>query len=189
MNGNPRTGLAGVWPRWLRAGVLAAALAGIGLTVAACGGGSHPAVGGDPASQNPAVAVASFVGCMHDHGLPGVHVTHAASAPNPSDPNVDAYLGGGIEVEGANGNSPQFNSAMKACLHLLGMNPPNGTETHQQFMQGLQTARCMRAHGYPNWPDPQANTPGVYVPTNVDMNSPQFQAAAKACGYPLLHGG
>jgi hypothetical protein len=121
---------------------------------------------------------------MHDHGLPGVHVTHSANAPSPSDPNVAAYLRGGIEVEGANGNSPQFNSALNSCMHFLGMTPPSGPETHQEFMMGLKTARCMRAHGYPNWPDPRGNFHGVAFPPNVDYNSPQFQAASKACGFP-----
>jgi hypothetical protein len=163
---------------------VAAALAGAGLVVAACGGGSHPAGGGDPASQNQAVAVASFVRCMHSHGLPGVRVVPASSIPDlASSPNVTWLRNWAIE--GANSNTPQFQSAMKSCVHLLGITLPNGTETHQQFMQGLKTAMCMRAHGYPNWPDPQANSPGAYFPSNVDFNSPQWHAAAKACGYSV----
>src|SRR5262249_50244429 len=80
-------------------------------------------------------------------------------------------------------------SAFKSCQHLLGLRLGVGTQTHQEFLTALKTARCMRAHGYPNWPDPQANAPGVYIPPNVDMNAPQFRAVAKTCGYPVLHGG
>jgi hypothetical protein len=158
-------------------------MAGAGLLVAACGGGSHPAGGGDLASQNSAVAAASFARCMHGHGLPGLRVTHSSSAPGPNA-NIAAYLRGGLVVEGANGNSPQFNSAMGACQHLLGFRSA-GPPTHQEFVQGLKTSQCMRTHGYPNWPDPPANIRGLEVPDNVDFSTPQFQAAAKACGYPV----
>ena len=176
-------------PRWPWVGAVAAALAGAGLAVAACGGGSHPAGASDPASQNSAVAAASFTRCMHSHGLPGLHVARASGHPNPSaNPDI-AMIIHGLAIEGANGDSAQFNSAMKSCAHLLGVTLPNGAQTHQQFLTALKTAQCMRAHGYPNWPDPRANVPGVYVPTNVDMNSPQFQATAKTCGYPVLPGG
>ena len=137
---------------------MAAALAGAGLLVAACGGGSHPAGGGDPASQNQAVAAAAYVRCMHSHGLPGLHVTNAPSNPNPNDPNIAMILHG-LAIEGANGNSSQFQSAMRSCGHLLGITPPNGTETHQQFLMALKIARCMRARGYPNWPDPGRTSP------------------------------
>lgn len=50
--------------------------------------------------------------------------------------------------------------------------------------QMIKAAACMRTHGYPGWPDPALRngqiSPGT--PTNIDMNSPQFQAAQKACG-------
>jgi hypothetical protein len=42
----------------------------------------------------------------------------------------------------------------------------------------------MRSHGYPGWPDPVIQNgliPNV-VPAGIDLNSPQFQAAAKTCG-------
>ena len=83
--------------------------------------------------------------------------------------------------------------AMKACRHLLPHGtPPSAAELHQAFIQGVKAAQCMRSHGYPTWPDPTDqygyNTQPL-PPANIDTSSPQFQAAAKACGVSLPLGG
>jgi hypothetical protein len=44
--------------------------------------------------------------------------------------------------------------------------------------------RCMRSHGYPDWPDPKLTGHGFRVPFGFDTSSPQFQAAARTCGLP-----
>jgi hypothetical protein len=52
----------------------------------------------------------------------------------------------------------------------------------------------MRAHGYPDWPDPTVRNgrilvgPG-YIPAGVDVNSPQLHSTAKACRMFLPPGG
>ncbi len=49
--------------------------------------------------------------------------------------------------------------------------------------QGVRFAACMRAHGYPTYPD-QAVRNGMiatFDPPGVDTSSPQFQAAQKTC--------
>jgi hypothetical protein len=57
------------------------------------------------------------------------------------------------------------------------------TETQQQVKQALATVACMRKHGVPDMPDPNAQ--GVLlVPSSIDMNSPQYIAAAKLCNAP-----
>ncbi len=53
--------------------------------------------------------------------------------------------------------------------------------------QALAYAKCMRAHGIPNFPDPtvqdSARSKGVgfSVPSGVDQHSAQFTSAAKLC--------
>jgi hypothetical protein len=51
---------------------------------------------------------------------------------------------------------------------------------------------CMRSHGVPKFPDPKASGGGMSLTigpgTGVDPNSPQFQAAGKAC-QKLMPGG
>jgi hypothetical protein len=53
-----------------------------------------------------------------------------------------------------------------------------------------QFASCMRSHGEPNFPDPNAQgnlsiTPG----SGIDPSSPQFQSAQRACAKYLPNGG
>jgi hypothetical protein len=52
--------------------------------------------------------------------------------------------------------------------------------------QALQFSQCMRAHGVPNFPDPQFNSNGgisLHISANsgIDPNSPIFKAAQQAC--------
>jgi hypothetical protein len=80
---------------------------------------------------------------------------------------------------------PEPRSGSGLVRVLLPFGNAQGTETHQEFLNALKGAECMRSHGYPNWPDPNPNVAGVWVPTGVDTKSPQFQSAAKTCGVPM----
>jgi hypothetical protein len=52
----------------------------------------------------------------------------------------------------------------------------------------LTYARCMRAHGVSNFPDP-ASAGGLIIRNSIDTNSPAFRAAQHACGTPGPPGG
>jgi hypothetical protein len=55
----------------------------------------------------------------------------------------------------------------------------------------LSFARCMRAHGVPNFPDPNAGGGGFQLGSGINPQSPAFESAHQACA-PLLpqsHGG
>jgi len=99
----------------------------------------------------------------------------------------------GFAIEGADPSSPGFQPAQSACQHWLPRGtPPTGPELHQQFLSAVRSARCMRSHGYPDWPDPQVlnGRVGIGFPSSgIDVNSPQFQSAAKACGQPVPSSG
>ena len=45
----------------------------------------------------------------------------------------------------------------------------------------------MRAHGYPEWPDPQEinGRVAIGILPGIDPSSPQFQRAARTCGQPV----
>jgi hypothetical protein len=171
-----------------------AVLAVVALLTAACGGGSHPAGSGTGNPVNLAEALESWVHCLHGHGEPNVYLSRAPSSPNPGTTIVVLHE---YAVQGANFDSPQFQAANKSCRHFLPITPPSTAELHQQFIQALKAARCMRTHGYPNWPDPSAprTSPlggvvnGNDIPPNIDTSAPQFQSAAKACGEAVPPGG
>ena len=66
----------------------------------------------------------------------------------------------------------------------------------QQHMlaQTLAYARCMRAHGVPNFPDPQTSGGGVGQSAGIgidlggiNVNSPQFRSANHACQSLMAH--
>jgi hypothetical protein len=99
------------------------------------------------------------------------------------DPNGQGALSG-QSSPGAGGldpNSPVFQAAQQACQKLL----PAGSvgQPQAQQAQDLKFARCMRAHGISNFPDPATggSGAGVKLPPDIDASSPQFVAAQKAC--------
>ena len=185
MNENTGSGPGRSRPWRLRAVALAAVLAGTGLLAAGCGRGSHPAGSGASSPPGLAQALDAYAHCMHGHGLPELYVTRTPKNPNPG---AALMIFHGFAIEGANLSSPGFQPAQNACQHLLPQGtPPTGAELHQQFITALKSARCMRLYGYPNWPDPQVmnGRVGIGFPSSgVDVNSPQFQSAAKTCAEP-----
>jgi hypothetical protein len=52
----------------------------------------------------------------------------------------------------------------------------------------LKVTQCMRAHGYPDWPDPIVNPNDVgFLPprgVNISDPSPRLEAAGQACHLP-----
>jgi hypothetical protein len=154
------------WPR--RAGFLAA-MANLALLAAACGGSSSPATGGSTQYQKEL----AYSQCMRSHGV-----------PNFPDPDSQGNLP--LLQEGRNGVSPQaVQSAQNACRHLQTSGGPGTPQQQQQakLTQALNFARCMRAHGVPNFPDPTtAGNGGMgFNLSGVDTQSPQYQSANRAC--------
>jgi len=156
----------------------------LGLT--ACGsarpntGGATTSQGADPAAAGKALA---FAECMRSHGV--------SNFPDPSGGELRLQIqrspSGTTNVNGVEVNGPAFQSAMTACRSdLPNGGHPTAAQTAKAKAQALAMSKCMRAHGVPNFPDPQfRNGPGGGVDvqiTGVDFNSPAFQAAAKVCG-------
>jgi len=71
-------------------------------------------------------------------------------------PNFPDPLDGGfpLRTSGINESSPAFTGAQKACAKLQpgGSAPPRITG-HDVYEMALK-ARCIRRHGFPNFPDP-----------------------------------
>jgi hypothetical protein len=160
----------------------AIALLGICLLATACGGGAH-SLGATP-SQGRVQQLDTFAQCMRSHGEPDFYLTSKQDLPTSiSSQSVLSIMG--EVVTGIDPRTPQFQSAMSACKHLLPGGGPQPVSL-QQKEQMLQAAACMRLHGFPGYPDPVfPSTGGIGVPAlpaGIDTNSPQFQAAQKTCG-------
>jgi hypothetical protein len=125
---------------------------------------------------------------MRSHGVPNF--------PDPPS-------GGGIKIaqgSGINPLSPAFKAAQSQCAKLLPGGGPgaNRAPSEAAKRQMLATSECMRAHGVTGFPDPTLSPPtdpaadsiamgrgGVFlvVPRTINVASPVFQSAAKACRF------
>lgn len=153
---------------------LAALAVGAVLLAAGCGGG-----GGSPGVSRPAVhqELVAFAHCMRSHGVPGW-----------PDPLPD----GGFPRTGAGGNSgPQAKSAIDACQHLLPPKPVlSAAQQARELALELKEAKCIRRHGFPDFPDPtvQKGAGPFAFPPDFNPTSPQAQAAGRACHMPSRRG-
>ena len=166
--------------------LLPAVLATLAVAASGCGGGSSPSVAslgpttsttttssapsGEPAPAKPsATAFVAFVHCLQQHGI------QAQLGPQ----------GRGVGISGGDPSSPQFQAAQKACQKLLpGGGPPTLTPAQraQELKELLALAKCMRTHGFPNFPDPDSQGAFDFSTSgNFDPRSTQFQSAMSAC--------
>lgn len=160
------------------------ALAGTVLLAAACGGGSPSTAPTARTGQITAQMADVFARCMRNHGLANFYVTQRGSMSGSSPSGMVLQLGPNEIVQGVNPSSPQFQSAQKACHHLLPGRAPTAAQVQAMLRSLVKAAACMRAHGYPGYPDPaeQDGQPvPVPLPASIDTTSPQFLAALKAC--------
>jgi hypothetical protein len=169
--------------RLRRAGLLAAALACLALVAAACSSPAKTGTGAGPAGGSARHSELAYSQCMRAHGITDF-----------PDPNAQ----GGIDLNGGPGSdlnpsSPQFKAANNACKSQL---PPRRAMSAAQQAaaraQALKYARCMRAHGISDFPDPD-NQGGIALKPSpggdLDPNNPQYQAADKACKSLMPGGG
>lgn len=130
------------------------------VCAAACGGGPSTSSGGKPDTP------LAFAKCVRAHGLP--------SFPDPDS-------SGQINISGIDVNSPQARHAFAVC----GTGGNNGSDQARNIARGLKFARCMRAHGVRNFPDPNPDGQNSF---SGGQQSPQFKKALAICK-PVLSGG
>jgi len=154
------------------AAIIAAAV--LDLLAAACGGSpSSAGSGGSPGAGGSATSASAvaYSACMRSHGV-----------PNYPDPTSSGQVPKG-DAQAFGVSSSQFQSARRACRHLLpnidrtfiasltqclmtGDCPP--AVVQRALTEGRTFARCMRNDGVANWPDPSIDS----------MGRPSFQITA-----------
>lgn len=176
-----------------RGTLVAGALVAIALLAAACGGGPHPSGVANLGKTKPSSAVTGGVATTLPSGasveehfqkaLKFSECMRSKGVPNFPDPNST----GGIDIGPSSGidpQSPQFQAAQKACRKYFPVPDLSKAEIAQREAQALEFAKCMRANGVPNFPDPQFAASGaelVRPVAGVDPNSPTYQAATNKC--------
>jgi hypothetical protein len=159
------------------------ATAGLALLVAACGGSPQVTQSASPpnvaASTSQPSAIA-FARCMRSHGVQ--HWPDPESSGQFDKTKLTLQQLGVVQS--------QLQIARRACQHLYPSDNQSPQATTQQVMNALvRFARCVRAHGVTNWPDPlaesdpgQPGTPGFPrdIP-GVNQNAPQVKNAMGKC--------
>lgn len=141
----------------------------VSLLAAGCGAGSSTTA----ATTTQDVPLA-YSHCMHSHGV-----------PNFPDPDS----GGQIpkdQVIALDPGSPQFQAAQRACIQLYPYGGPGQDSAQGQARTAtmLAFARCIRSHGFPNFPDPTSSgqlTHEMVANAGIDLHQPAVLQAGDAC--------
>jgi len=152
------------------------AVTSITLLVAGCGRGSSTTAA--TTAQNGLVA---YSRCMRADGV-----------SNFPDPNSSGEIPKNEVIPLV--NSPQFQTASKACLHLA----PNGSlgprpatqPTRARTAAMLAFARCIRSHGFPTFPDPNSSgqlSPEMAAQAGINLHQPAVLQTAATC-VSVTHG-
>ena len=174
----------------------AAAAVALGVTLAACSGGSKSptvaSVGSGPATSagsqpvktaaqargsgsaeaTPLADALAYSQCMRSHGV-----------PNFPDPVLTPSGGYGYRTIGIDPRSATFQAALQSCKALPSPWESTGRQLSPAQQQAWLTwAECIRGHGVPNFPDPVFPGGGaVQVPGAGASTSPQLQSAMDSC--------
>lgn len=155
---------------------LTLAAAALGLTAAGCGS-QAPTRSGTANAQTPAGGAYAYARCMRGHGVSGFPDPHVVT--HPGSTSISQVAPAGLAA------SPAFKTAERACAHLQpgpGSARPDRHGPSKPVL--LAFARCLRAHGTSNFPDPGAQgqlTQEMIAGAGINIHSPAFFAAARAC--------
>jgi hypothetical protein len=150
-------------------------------SLAACSSGGNASPGPSPSASVNAQQVLEigrrFAQCARDHGYPGF--------PDPefngdrleypaTDPGLKEQLGEIAKIPECKALSDQLPGARRSSPP-----PPNAAE----LAKLREFAKCIRAHGIPDWPDPKADGtfPITGTPLEDEGRSERFMTAVEAC--------
>lgn len=154
----------------------AAATIAIATTIAACGSNSSSSSGSGSHFTTAQIRQAdqdavSFANCMRSHGVSNF----------PDSPYEQKHI-----LSSSSAQAPAVQSAVAACSHLLlhGGQTQSPAHGHVQIAAMLAFARCLRSHGFPNFPDPTSDgnlTHEMLATAGIDLHQPAVLRAADAC--------
>jgi len=148
--------------------------------IAACGSGSHDSTHSSGSHGRQSFArmqqdAVNFARCVRSHDVPGF--------PDPTT----SPRGFKMALDPSVRHSPAFTSAETACQHLLpggGPGEQSTVQSQRQIAGMLAFARCLRAHGFPRFPDPTHTgelTHQMVAAAGIDIHQPAVRQAADAC--------
>jgi hypothetical protein len=147
------------------------AAAAVSLLAAGCGGGSSTTAATTP-TQSGAL---SYARCMRAHGV--------QNFPDPTGGNNKQAVVSALQAVGTS----QAQAAQTACVHVNGGSPGAGqSPAHSQARTAgmIAFARCIRGHGFPNFPDPTSSgqlTHQMVADAGINLHQPAVLEAGDAC--------
>jgi hypothetical protein len=159
------------------------------LLLAGCGGSGSSGPGATKAASgaksNPQLTLSE---CMRAHGVSNFPDPVMGPYGSPGMSVSTAPGSGTITVEGIAFSGPTFEAAVSTCKMFGGGNGPGSRRiTASRKQQLVEFSQCMRRNGVPDYPDPVFPPGGGIerpVGSNIDTNSPDYQAAAARCNTP-----
>lgn len=169
----------------------AAALTGVALLTAGCGGSSPTTTTNAASSGGPkdiASAAYQYAACMRNHGV--------SNFPDPQVSTSGNETKVAMMVPHSVGSSPQWGAAQTACKGILPEPSKSdlAQQAHDQLVHKqdlLAFAHCLRDHGVSGFPDPNAQgtlSLQAVQAAGIDLTAPQVRTAALAC-VPASNGG
>jgi hypothetical protein len=104
-----------------------------------------------------------------------------------------ALAAAGCGGTGPNGSAVADIGTTGTTATTTGASQGTPTTAAEKVQAAYAFSKCMRANGVPTFPDPQTSAGGTRLTiganSNIDPNSPSFQAAQKKCRKLLPNGG
>jgi hypothetical protein len=138
-------------------------------------GNSSGNAAGAASNGNATQLLDEWATCIRGHG-----------DPSQSDPTIDNNSDIQITMTGVSdtlanevhGSAGPCGNYLVAASKALGGGQPQPTDNPAQ---DVKFTDCMRASGFPNYPDPGANDTTSFQGTGIDPDSPAVQNATKTC--------
>lgn len=140
------------------------------VLIGACGSSAPTGPGTDGNSANNAQKAVKFAECMRSNGVSGF--------PDPGA-SGSFTIDGVVNGSSLNPNTPAFKQALSACRDLEPAGFTGSTRSAQQTQAALEFAKCIRANGVKDFPDPANGQP------LVDTN--RIPSAATESGMSILN--
>jgi hypothetical protein len=150
--------------------LLVAALTGCGgqdgNNVASAGGAATSTNSSEHLSDHEKAV--KYAQCLRDQGI------EVADPEGDRPPGIERGVASDQEVE----------AAEQACRQYLPEGPKTRKLDQEQLEKLREVAQCMRAHGFPNFPDPDPDKGGISLgdDSGIDTKDPMFKAAQQECG-------
>jgi hypothetical protein len=159
----------------------------VAAIAAGCGGsGPSSSSAAGRATAGPGQTAYRFSACMRSHGV--------ANFPDPKVTSSAGSTSVAIAINPSISGQPAFNTAQKACQHIIGSpgKGPDGNPAQQRARTEalLAFARCLRAHGFPNFPDPDATgqlSQQTIRNAGINFQTPALLTAGRSCA-SVTHG-